>query len=161
MTVGRDLNIAGFDIAVNDRRLACVQIFQRVTDRRANYYGVILVDRPQALHALAQVLAIDKIHDKILPLITHYKMIRNTRQVGMPQICKDHCLQPKLAGIFICGKKIFLEGYIHPEIFIHGAIYRSHPALAQNFNHAIAFMQESAAFEGHPDSITKVLSKAW
>jgi len=55
-------------------------------------------------------------------LITDHKMIGNTRQVGVTQICQDHRFQPKLTRIFISGEKVFLDSTICAKIFINRPI---------------------------------------
>ena len=88
-------------------------------------------------------------------------MIRDARQVGVAQVRQDYRFQPELAGVFVRSEKIFLEGDIHAEIFVHGAVNGPHAALAQDLDNAIAFMQKCSAFESHSDPIKKSMSKAW
>ena len=140
MTIGRHFDVARLDVPMNNGRLARVQISQRVAHCRADHDRVIFADRTHAFHALTQILAINKIHDEILSLIADHKMIRHARQIGMAQIRQNHRFQPELTRVFVRGEKILFEGYLHAEIFIHGAINRPHAALTKNFNNAITFM---------------------
>ena len=38
------------------------------------------------------------------------------------------------------GEKIFLDRYIHAEVFIHRSVHRSHPTLTKDFHNAISLM---------------------
>jgi hypothetical protein len=74
-------------------------------------------------------------------------MVGHTGQVVMPQIGEDDRFQAKLPGIFIGGKKVFLYGHIHAQVFVYGAVYRSHPPLAQDFDYPVSFMEYGIKFE--------------
>ena len=95
-----------------------------------------------AFHALAQVFPINKIHDQVLALLTDDKVIGHAWQVGMTQVGEDDRFQPELTGVLIGGEQVFLHRHIHAQILIHGAVNRSHAALAENFDDPVTFVQQ-------------------
>ena len=149
VAVGGDLDVAGFQVAMQDGRLARVQVVERVAHGRADQDRLVLADRAGALHALAQVFAFDVVHHQVLALVADHKMVGNARQVGMPQVRQDDRLEAELARVLIGGEEVFLERDFHAQVLIHGAINRSHAALAEDLDNAIAFVQQCAAFKCH------------
>ena len=149
IAIRRDLDVARLDIPMEDGWLARVQVAQRVAHGGAHHHGILLRDGAHALHALAQIFPLDKVHDQVLPLVADREMIRHARQVRVAQARQDHRLEPELASIFVCRKEVFLDGYVDTQILVHGAINRSHAALTENLNNAIAFMKKSAALQRH------------
>jgi len=67
-------------------------------------------------------------------------MVSDARQIGVPQIGKNHCFEAELSRILIGGEQVLFDSHIHTEVFIHGAINGSHPTLAKNFNNTISLM---------------------
>ena len=126
----RYFHISRFNIAVDDLRLARMQITQRVTYRGSQDDGIRVGKSTFTFHALAQVFPLDVIHHQVLPLRFDDKMIGDAWQVRVAQVSQDHRFPPELAGIFLGGKQVLLDGHIYPQVLVHGAINRAHPTLA-------------------------------
>ena len=141
MSIRCDLDVARFYVAVQNGRPAGMQVTERIADRRADLDNVILHERPHTFRALPQVFAADEIHHKVLPLLRNNKMIRNTRQVGMPQVRQDHRFEAELAGIFFSGEQVLFNRHFHAKVFINGAVNRSHSPLSEIFDNSIAFVK--------------------
>ncbi len=74
-------------------------------------------------------------------------MVGNAWQVRVAQVGQQDGFQAELAGIFIAGKEVFLDRHIHAQIFIHGAVNRSHAPLSKDFDYSITFVEECSSFK--------------
>ncbi len=86
---------------------------------------------------------------EVLALVANRKMVGDAGQVRVAQACQDHRFEPELTRIFVCGEKVFLNGYIDAKILVHRTVNGPHSALPKNFDNAITFMKKSAALQRH------------
>ena len=102
-SAGRDLDIAGFDIAVDDGRFLVVQVIQRICNLICPSQHFLFIEKgvfaPRILHELTQVFAGDVVHHQIVAGIDR-KEIGNFGKVGMIETRENRCLAKELfAGL--------------------------------------------------------------
>ena len=111
---------------------AAVQVGQRVAHLQKPGQSVLHPDRPVAFNALAEVGALDEIHDQILPLARKHEVIDYPWQIGMAQAGQDGGFVMELAGVLFGGEQVFFDCHRDAEVEILGPVHSAHPPLAED-----------------------------
>ncbi len=131
-------NIGRLNIAVQDRRLAIVQIGQCVgdladpIDRFVNRHPLLAVKDG------SQVLTLHEIHHQVLPLSGDREVIGHARQVRMRQVGQHRGFTRKLALRLVGGIQVFFNRARPAQVDIPGFVNGSKTTPAQLFLDAIA-----------------------
>ena len=94
-------------------------------------------------------MAFDEVHYEVLPLAGNHEMIRDPRQVRVPQAGKDPGFPFKLSGEFLGGEEIFFDGYFNIQVPVPGLIYRAHSPLAKDGFNLITIEKSLARLKRH------------
>jgi len=147
---GRDLDVAGLDVAVEHGRVLAVHVVQGVAQLRGPAQDLSLGQGMALAHGrgqqLFQVLAGHKVHDQVIPVLEG-KVIRDLGQVGMVQAGQGAGLLvellARLAQLFGSGVGIgqrFLDGADAPlEAQVIGAIRGTHATAPDELDDSVAF----------------------
>ena len=111
---------------------APVQVSERVAGLEEPRHGLAFRYGTPAFYALAQVLALNEVHDQVLPLTGDHEVVRDARQVRVPQAGQDPGFPFELPGVIFRSEQIFLDGHYDVEALIPGLINRAHTSLAKD-----------------------------
>ncbi len=134
---------------MDDLGAAGVQVGQRVADGGSHQGGFALGERSAALNAVAQVFALDVIHDQVLALTGNNKIIPYPGKVGVAKTGQNVGFTLELAGVLIAEEQVFLNRHIDVQILVQGVINSPHPTLSQDRLDAVSAVKNCAGCEGH------------
>jgi hypothetical protein len=136
----RQDQVAGLDIAVNNRRRAGMQVAQGVEDLQ--HPGRDFVDRELLTlgEQVVEVLALDKLHHKEL-LVAVLEDIDRGREVRVSQLAQDLRLaQEELRRQHLAVVLLERDGAV--ELLVERFVERAHPAARDHLPDAIAPMHQ-------------------
>ena len=148
--LGRDLNVAGLDVAVQDRLRAVMQVLQGIQDFAGPAHHLALRQRPIVL--VQQGLGVftgDEVHHQVLALVGDDEVIGDARQVGMAQAGQQRGFTLELTLRLGRDEQVLFDGDVDAQVFVVAAVHGAHAAMTQFAEDAIPVAQEKFRLEWH------------